>query len=386
MPALRRTAGESPVATVTVGWFELFYDLVVVASVSLGSHVYGATPTWGMGTWLASSLILLMVFWLLTVLSHNLFPDDDPLRRILVVAQMVALIVASLSLGRGQEGLPDSVGFGALFIAFASIALLYLRCMRTAAAGPRRAAALISASCGSAAFIMLIGAFLPDTGTLVGNPVTWAFAIGVLVAALPLLTVVLGTCVRTGSLNVHHLNERFGQLVLIVLGESFISLVFGLTGASTIPNPLCFIVDFIVVFAIWSLYFTEVLPAGVPAMPARLRIWLACQFVLLFGAIASAAGFAALTLIPFGSASGESAHWTPLPLFYVMLGLLGLRLAGLGARDGLVITEIAVLATAVLTVLALWVTPAAALMLTLIAAAIVASAATIAVIRNQRAG
>ena len=47
-----------------------------------------------------------MTLWLLTVVSHNLYPGDDTVRRFLVLVQMVALVIASLSLGRGDESRP----------------------------------------------------------------------------------------------------------------------------------------------------------------------------------------------------------------------------------------------------------------------------------------
>lgn len=372
-------------STVRVGWFELFYDLVVVASVSLGSHVYAASPSWGMGTWLAASLFMLMTFWLLTVMSHNLYPGQDIPRRLLIVVQMVAVIIASLSLGRGEEGLPDDVGFGALVIAFGSLALVYLRNDRLAAGDGSRTARTLALACGVSAVIMLVGVFLPDSGGMLDNPLTWAFVLGLLVTAVPMVLIVFGREHVAGRVNVDHLNERFGQLVLIVLGESFISLVYGLADKSMIPNPTYFIVDFIVVFAIWTLYFTYVLPAGVPQTPARLRAWIAFQYVLLFGAIASAAGLAALTLIPFGGSDDGPAYWTPLPFFYVMLGILGLRLCGKGLRSGVPLIVAATALLGLLAAISLWVVPAAAQWLTMVGAGVVAAVAVAGIPRRHRA-
>ena len=87
-----------------VTWAELFYDLIVVASVSHGSHVFGEHPSWGMGTWLAASLVLLMTFWLLTMLSHNLYPGEDTPRRFLIFVQMPAGVpVATVAIGNARN-------------------------------------------------------------------------------------------------------------------------------------------------------------------------------------------------------------------------------------------------------------------------------------------
>ncbi|MEY4137194.1 MAG: hypothetical protein RL205_1322 [Actinomycetota bacterium] len=368
-PPTLRTSGSSEHG-IRVSWFELFYDLVVVASVSHGSRLFDEHPSWGMGSWLAASLVLLMTLWLLTVVSHNLYPGDDTLRRFLVLVQMVALVIASLSLGRGDDNLPDAVGFTALAIAFASIALVYLRCSRLhpPAAGPARALApwlLLAAA------IMAIGAVIPSTGGILANPTAWVFTAGVLCGLLPLLFLVLNRRTTVELIDADHLSERMGQLVLIVLGESFVSLVFSLSGMSRIPNPWYFLLDFVVVFSIWTLYFTGVLPAGVPTSVGRLRAWLGLHVIFIFGAIAAAGGFAALTLIPFAAAAPTRDFWTPLPLFYVMVGLLGLSFVVDRPRRvrtlGMIVTGV----LAVLTALALWVIPAQSRWLTLVAAALV---------------
>jgi low temperature requirement protein LtrA len=355
---------------VRVSWFELFYDLVVVASVSHGSHLFGEHPSWGLGTWLAASLVLLMTFWLLTMVSHNFYPGDDVTRRFLVIVQMVALIVASLSLARGDEGLPDSVGFTALAIGFLSLAFVFWRCTRQYP-DTSASARVLALSSFFAAVIMAVGALLPSNGNVISNPITWAFTLGMLCGIVPLLFIVLNDRTSSEQINTEHLSERMGQLVLIVLGESFVSLIFSLSGLSAIPNPWYFLLDFIVVLAIWTLYFTGVLQAGVPATAGRLRAWLGLHVIFIFGAIATAGGFAALTLIPFAEAPTSKAFWTPLPLFYVMIGLFGLSVLIGRPRRMRAIDGIIALLLAVLSALALWVIPEEARWLTLVAAALV---------------
>lgn len=350
-----------------VSWFELFYDLIVVASVSHGSHLFGEHPSWGMGTWLAASLVLLMTFWLLTMLSHNLYPGEDTPRRFLIFVQMIALIVASLSLGRGDEGLPDSVGFAALSVAFLSIALLYWRCSRRYVDGVRAARVLFPWSL-LAAVVMAIGIALPSDGGMGTTLITWVFVIGMLCGILPMVFIVLNRRTTAEQINAEHLGERMGQLVLIVLGESFVSLVIGLSSQSRIPNPWYFLLDFVVVFSIWTLYFTRVVPAGVPSSAGRLRAWLGLHVIFIFGAIAAAGGFAALTLIPFSSEPTARGFWTPLPLLYIMIGLLGLSILAGRPRAERVLETVTVVALIGLSATAIWVVPDQARWLTLVAA------------------
>lgn len=310
-----------------VGWFELFYDLVIVAAVGHGAHVFGADPTWGTGAWIAVTFFVMFALWLMTVLNNNLFPGDHPVRRLLTLLQMLALIVASLSVGR-SEGLPDSLGFVALAVAFGTVAAMFLLAGRKIAqrGGDAR---IIATSTGVGSLVLLAGAALPDDAG-VASIEAGVLAVGLLVATVPLFTVVLGRLCSRGQVDGEHVGERIGQLVLIVLGESFVSLVATLGGRPEIPNPFFFVVTFAVVFAIWTLYFTSVLPAGVPGRAGPLRAWLALHWLLMFGAVGAASGLATLAVVSFSDLDqGAVSAWTPAPLLYVMVALAGLSwLAG----------------------------------------------------------
>lgn len=360
-----------------VGWFELFYDLVVVASVSYGSNLFSSRPSWAMGSWLFLSLVLLMTFWLLTMLSHNLFPGEDLIRRLLVVVQMVCLVTASLSLGRDHEGLSDEVGFAALALAFAAISAVYVRCWKQQRP-ESLAARVLTLSTGGAALIMVVGLVSARFGGSTLEPfLLWIVGLGVACAILPLLFIVLNQHTSRKVIDSEHLSERMGQLVLIVLGESFVSLIFDLSGLTSIPNPLYFVIDFAVVFSIWTIYFTGVLPCGVPHRAWRLRIWILLHCLFMFGAIAAAGGFAALTVLPFGTDPGREGFWTPLPLFYVMVSLMGLSILARRHRVAWHLDAAVTGVLALLSALALWVIPDEARYLTLIAAALVVTDAAV---------
>lgn len=365
-----------------VGRFELFYDLVVVASVSYGSKIYVARPTWGTGTWLFMSLVVLMTFWLLTTLSHNLFPREDAVRRLLVLVQMMGIIVASLALGRSDGGLPDAVGLAALAVSFTSIALVYLRCWRQ---GGTSAARILTLSSFAAASVMVCGFLVARFGSSSAEPsLIWILLLGLACGVLPMLFLVLNQRTSAKEIDNEHLAERMGQLILIVLGESFISLIFDLSGLTSIPNPLYFVIDFAVVFSIWTVYFSGVLPCGVPHSAWRLRAWILLHCLLMFGAIAAAGSFAALTVLPSAGEPGGEGYFTPLPLFYVMVALVGLSVLGHRQRAAWGIDSAVTGILAILSALALWVVPDLAGDLTLIAAAIVVIDAGIGALMARR--
>ena len=330
-----------------VGWFELFYDLVIVAAVGYAAHTFAEDPSWGLGLWIAAWTLIMFVLWSLTSLHHNLFPADIPARRILILVQMLALVVAALG-SVADEGLSNATGFTAFAVTFGAVAAMYLMTSRGHGAHVGTAR-LLGWSSAAGALVLATGGWLPDDAswTLDGWPV-WILCVGVGLAAVPLVVVV-------GRVSDHldrgHLSERLGQLVIIVLGESFMSLVTALGGRPTIPNPLFFVITFLVVFAIWTLYFSSVLPAGPPRSVGRLRIWLMTHWPLMFGAVAAAAGFSAVTLVPFGAPPAEvGSEWTTMPLAIVMAAMALLTWLGAPSLRGLVRLHLG--ATAVLLLLA----------------------------------
>jgi len=118
----------------------------------------------------------------------------------------------------------------------------------------------------------------------------------------------------TDALDWHHLDERFGLIVIIVLGESFLTLLAGLSSLGSIPRPGFFVLTIVVAYCLWALYFSSVQVHGAPRTVGRLRLWMIGHAVLVFCAVAVAVEFSSLTV---GAALGvamEDGNWTALPL------------------------------------------------------------------------
>jgi low temperature requirement protein LtrA len=325
-----------------VGWFEVFYDLVLVAAVLHGSKLFDQDPSLAKGAWLATTLLVLLTMWLLTTLSFNAAPEDSALRRMLTLVQMLALVIASLSVSR-TGGLSDSTGLIALGVAFASVAVLYA--MRARRGGPtRRGATIVGWSTAAAALVCLLGALLPEgSGPYWTHPRAYAFGLALALAVLPLITIYLGELESTGSLDREHLTERIGQLVIISLGESFADLILSLGAFESIPNPPYLVLTFVIIYAVWAIYFRTVLPPGIPTGGGRVRAWIGAHYLLIFGSIGTAAGFSALAVVPFDDASAALASYRlPLPLLYVMVSFILLTwIAGVTERGFLLVHAVA---------------------------------------------
>lgn len=310
-----------------VGWFELFYDLVIVAAVGYSAHAFAHHPTWSFGFWICAWVLIMFVLWSLTTLNYNLFPGDYTWRRMVGLVQMLALVVGALGMV-ADEGLPSRFGFGGMGIAFACGAVLYVVPL-VQHETLRITAGIVAGTASLGALVLLAGAWLPEPvnwGPTDAAP--WVLGLGVGLVAVGLF-IAIGRLPTYGD--EEHLTERVGQLVIIVLGETFVSLVSALSGKPEIPNPLFMVLTFVVVFAVWSMYFSSVVPAGLPFQPWRLRAWYAMHWPLMFGAVGAAAGFSIVMLVPFGNDRPEvAAVWTTAPLAFVMASLAALTWIGAG--------------------------------------------------------
>jgi low temperature requirement protein LtrA len=351
MPAVTSEAATSERSKQSVSWFELFYDLVIVAAVAQAGKVFIKSPDWGTTALIVSALLVLFCIWLLVTVSHGLFPGDDPIRRVIVLMQMMFISVAALALG--EAGLPNWVGFACGGLALLAVTALYLR--HLSGAGALRVTVRRVALCtglGASLFLAsaLVSVWLTFEQSVFAPPIL--LLIGAVFILVPVLTVILRGIVEAGTLDTHHLEERFGLFVIIVLGESFVGLLAALGALGDIPSPVFFVLTFVVSFCIWSLYFNAVLPFGMPHGMAGLRWWIAGHALLVLSMVSVAVAFADLTLNQQGESTLKfQGSWTPLPLLGVLTALAILTAASRGCPPALRRVHYgAVAAVAILTV------------------------------------
>lgn len=299
------------------GWFELFYDLVIVAAIGRGTLLFTENPSWSTGESIGIILAFLFSVWLLTALHYGLFPKDDPVRQFLVLAQMLGIVIASLYLNL-DASISDTTMYYALVFAMFCIGIMYLR---TALQLGWSRTAVLPAAIGSfaSAVTYLVCAMLSLSFAQEGHGLRLLALAGIVLALAPVLTVGIREIVRGGVPNARHLEERLGLLVIIVLGESFAHLISELGSVGGIPNPEFFVLTFAVTFSIWSIYFSSINKFGVPTTAAGLRLWLLMHFVLTYGAVAMAAGLSSLAMIPADDPNpGPHGGWTVLPFIYMI--------------------------------------------------------------------
>lgn len=309
-------------AATRVSWFELFYDLIMVAAVGEAAHVFLADPTWETTFLVVAASLVLFTVWFLVTLAFNYLVLDTPLERVLVLVQMMAISVAALSLG--DSIVNDVVGYVAVAVAFLTVAAIYaLR--HNAQNRLRRPVRIIIYTSIATAVLFAISAAL--TSPLTGSQ-SVAFApvfivIGLAVVLLPTVFLVLPRFYRSKSINHDHLIERFGLFVIIVIGESFVSLLASLGSSTESPNPFFFVLLFIFAYSVWLLYFKGIEPLGLPVSVRGIQVWLFGHALLIASLVAGATAVTDYTLgLNSSAVIRADGSWTPLPFVALLLSLV----------------------------------------------------------------
>ena len=199
-----------------VTWIELFYDLIVAASMLL---IYGSLAkylSWPEFLWLSAIALVVFAMWLSTTLIFNRLPGDTTWRRLVVIAQMIMLVYAVAST-ESSGRVDGDVGIVALGVAMLILAAMWAGAHRASKDDDRPYRRQ------SAAFI-LGAAFLLSASVLPDSLNAAVLIIGALIGFVPMFARFIPRLYSAGSIDMHHLVERLGGLVLIMLGETFLEL------------------------------------------------------------------------------------------------------------------------------------------------------------------
>jgi low temperature requirement protein LtrA len=334
-------------ASETVTWLELFYDLVMVAAIIVFSHGLSVQPTWEIALKTLVIFTVLWWVWLITTLLVNADPSTNTLRRGLLFAQMLTMvlliIVGSHTEIPWREPLAPIVGV--LLIIVAALHEVTRRTRKDLAtfAVTRRNTFL------AAAILATLSGFVP----LLAAWVLWIVTGALMVA--PVLIDRYDAGLERPATNLEHLAERLAGLTTIVIGESFIRVA--LTGSSRHLYEINFVIvclEFLVVCSIWIAYFDSIAMAGMPPGRKRQRWWLLGHLPLHVGVIGTAVGLGAFTTLHSDNDLTDGDMWlltAPLVLAFLALGALGLCSPRAPKRPLLVLRVV----TAALLVVMAWV-------------------------------
>jgi low temperature requirement protein LtrA len=274
-----------------VGPLELFYDLAVVVAIGRAASHLASDLTWrGLGEF-ATVFTLVWIAWANGSLHHELHGHDDARARSTFLLQILVL-VAMAAFSPGPAGARAAAFAFATAVLFAVLAALWLLAGRGDGPEYRRTSRLFVL--GTAAFAVLLActALLPSGARVP----TWALLNVAYLAgfAAVLLIPVPG---QAGGLDVTDaLIDRFGQITLIVLGETVTGVVAGLAGETIGPLILSVgLIAVVVGFGAWWTYFDFAgQRAPRPTRPAGL-LWILAHLPLT--AAIAAMGSAMVSLV-----------------------------------------------------------------------------------------
>ena len=239
-------SGEKRSAT----WLELFFDLVFVISVAelvhrLGHHV----SVLEVGQFIA---LFIPVWW--CWVGHTVyatrFDTDDMIHRLLTFTMMFAAAIMAMQIPTAFK--TGSSGFAAGYVlARLCLLMLYIRARRHVPEA-REMTTLYLSGFGLGALCWLVSLLFPSPQRFI----LWAAGIGI-----DFIIPWLGrkTILQKAPLDTSHFPERFGLFTIIVLGETILAVVSGLSDKVwRWPSITAAILAFILAVSIWWLYFTYI--------------------------------------------------------------------------------------------------------------------------------
>jgi len=256
-----------------IPWIELFIDLVFIAAlIQAGDRLLHNLGVAGLAEF---TVFFALAWWAWNgVTLHFARRNADHIAARLIVFIFV-FAIASLGVLAGRGLMVQTAAF-ALFYALArfSVAILYAD-LAYRDKPSRRVAFHFAVGFG-------LGALLWAVSAWIGEP--WRYAFWGLAIAAEIATGWLQNQEKIKkhlSLDASRLSERYGQLTLIVLGESFIKMTAGLVqdAGITLQSAVFSLSALIFIASVFWAYFGDI--AGTTIREGRARLWTYLHLPLL---------------------------------------------------------------------------------------------------------
>jgi low temperature requirement protein LtrA len=240
-----------------VTFLELFYDLVYVVIIAQLSHALAVDIN--MSNLLQYVFLFFIVWWAWFngVAYHDLHGNNDIKTRVVTFLQMIA--VASMAVFAHSAIGSGSKGFAISYIAFQLI-ITYLWWRTGVHDRDHRSLSIpYTLTYLGASFILMASLFVP-------TPLRYyLWAVNLLMTlSLPLILQVLSTWNEKMKIQFDRaatispsINERFGLLTIIVLGEVIVGVIGGIAGQHHLEwqTGIIAVLGMLIAIGIWWLYF-----------------------------------------------------------------------------------------------------------------------------------
>jgi len=226
---------------------ELFFDLVFVFAITQVTGFLYHDPTWGR---LVEALAMLMVLWFAWTAYAwlgNTAASDEGAIRIVLLAAMAPLLIASLAVPNAFG--KDALAFGVAYFLVRALHILAYGVLARGNPELRGVVLRLARTVLPAAALLVLAGVLPGTG----RAVCWGVALLIDYGGL------LFGSVEGWRVEPAHFAERHGLIVIIALGESIVSLGVGAAGLELDAGIVTAVVLGLTVAAcLWWAYFDVV--------------------------------------------------------------------------------------------------------------------------------
>ncbi len=282
-PRLRKEECETAERRAT--WLELFFDLIFVVAIAQLAHNFKEHFNFIGFLELAILFIPVWWCWIGATFYDTRFDNDDLVDRLITLLQMAIIATMAANIHHGLD--ESSVGFALSYVAFRSVLVgQYLH------AGYHVPQARHLTNWYALGFTGSIILWV----TSVFVPLPWRFVfwgLGLVVDfATPLAA---GKRVVKVPPDMSHTTERIGLFTIIVLGESIVAVVGGVSDKQWSPMSIAIaLLGLSIAFSFWWMYFDTVDDSPLHAMKAgNMKIaltWLYSHLPLAIGLTATGVG------------------------------------------------------------------------------------------------
>jgi len=245
-PPRLRTRGRGLDEMRRATWLELFFDLVFVAAVGQLAMALSAEPTTARFFEFLGLFVPVWWAWMGFTFYANRFDTDDLVYRLLLLVAMFGVAVLATTIPSVFDG--ATRGFPLAYVAVRLVLIaLYARASRHVP----EARALVRVFLGTFSFAVLIWF------ASLAFDAPWAYVLWGVALALELSAPIRAwRLLPDAPIDRRHLPERFGLLTLIVLGESVLAVVLGVSKVSWDAGSAgAALTGFLVAASLWWIYF-----------------------------------------------------------------------------------------------------------------------------------
>lgn len=282
-PKLRREECEEKERRAT--WLELFFDLIFVVAIAQLAHNLNQHFSF---TGLAEFVILFIPVWwcwLGATFYDTRFDNDGLVDRLITLMQMAIVAIMAANLHHGLAS--SAVGFALSYVAFRTVLVCQYLHAGYHVPEARSLANWYAIGFSSSIIFWLISVFLPTPWRFV----CWGLGL-IIDFATPLSA---GKQVARIPPDMAHTTERIGLFTIIVLGESIVAVVGGVSAQQWSPLSVAIaLLGLAIAFSFWWMYFDTVDHSPLQAMKqGRMKIaltWLYSHLPLAIGLTATGVG------------------------------------------------------------------------------------------------